>query len=267
VIREVGTQITLSTVARDTSGTPINTLTMALSVTKPDGTLVSPAPTVTNTGSGGIYTAPVVPDQAGLWLYRWTASGTLVDVQSDQFSVVASQRALVASMEEFKAHLRRTDTADDAMLRGYLVAATDWVENTIGGPLSVQTFTDRVGLGGWWIVPSQRPIVSVTSLTPELGSVLDPTWYVVDTGRDAIRLRWGATAGWYTLVYRAGLTVVPERVKLAGLIVAQHMWRVQNGGGGMPFPGETETAYVPSGFAVPSRALELISPDIIPGIA
>lgn len=265
MIREIGTQIQLSNVARDLTGATTNTPTLTLSMTKPDGSTTSPA--VTNTAANGIYTAQVTPDQAGLWLYKWTSSGTVIDVQSDQFSVITSQRALVASLEEFKIHLNRTDILDDAQLRTFLTSATDWVERRIGGPLTVQTFTELVPVSGWWIAPSKRPIVSVTSLTPELGAVLDSSAYVVDTLRNGIRIRWGAFTGWYTLVYRAGLTVVPERIKLAGLILAEHLWQVQNGGGGLPFPGDSDVPQFGWGFAIPNRVKELLADETIPGFA
>lgn len=267
MIRQVGTAVQLSTTIRDTSGTPVNTPAMTVAVTKPDGTLVTPAPTVTNSNANGVYTATVTPDQPGTWLYTWTASGTVVSTQSDQFSVVAQQRALVASLEEFKKHLNRSDLTDDQELRTHLVAATDWVERTIGGPLSIQTITESVSVSGWWITPTYRPLVSVTSLTPELGSTLDPSYYVVDTLRNGIRIRWGAFTGWYTLVYRAGLSVVLERQKLAGLILAAHLWQTQNGGGGLPFPGDSEVPQFGQGFAVPNRVKELLAPDTIPGFA
>jgi hypothetical protein len=235
-----------------------------MSVTKPDATAVSPAPSVTNTGSGGRYTAQVTPDQAGLWLYRWTASSGVTSVVSDQFTVVASQRPLVASMEELKAELNRVDSFDDADLRSRLFAATEWV---IGGPLSVQTFTEQLNFcGGDVIVPIFRPLVSVTSLTPDQGSAIDSSGYVADTRLGVIRLRWQLGYGLYTLVYRAGLaSVVSERVKEAGLIVAKHLWQTRNGGGGRQSPDELVMTGL--GFAVPRRAAEMLAKDNIPGIA
>lgn len=266
MIRDVGDQVTLQTTIKDASGTPVNTPTVTCTVTKPDGTATSPI--VTNTNANGLYTATVTPDQAGLWLYQFTSSGTVVSVQADQFSVVAAGRALVASMEEFRGQLRRSDTNDDPMLRSYLVSATDVAEWAVGGPMAPTTITELTMIRSWWIAPKYRPLISVTSITPELGaSPLDATAFVVDTARNGIRIRWGALAGWYTIVYRAGLAIMPERVKLGGLMIAQHLWQIENGGGGLPFPGAGDTTYVPMGFAVPTRALELLQPSRVPGMA
>lgn len=263
MIRDVGDAVILSTQVRNTAGA-LTDATVVLLVTKPDGSTTSPA--VSHDGTG-LYSASLTVDQAGLWQYKWTASGAVVSVEADQFTVVTPQRALVASTEEFKSHLNRTDITDDAELRTYLVSATDYVEYHIGGPVSVQTFTEQARASANLITPLKRPLVSVISLTPDLSSALDSSLYVVDTGRGVIRFRYGYACGWYTLVYRAGLSVIAERHKLAGLIIAQHLWMVQNGGGGMPFPGDTETPTYWQGFAIPNRAKELLAPDAMPRFA
>lgn len=177
-------------------------------------------------------------------------------------------RTLVATLDELKAHLNYTGgTTDDVELGLYLTAATDWIEKRIGGPLSVTNFVERVPVNGWWITPSQRPLVAVNSLTSELGPALDANSYVVDTLRGGIRIRWGAFTGWYVLDYNAGLAVVPYRYKLAGLILTAHLWQTQNGGGGLPFPGDSDVPQFGWSFAIPNRVKELLSYDTIPGFA
>ncbi len=261
---DVGDQVFLSTApVAAGSTTPIDA-TVALLVTKPDASTTSPAVVHAGTGS---YTSVVTVDQSGTWTYTWTWSGAAVGVDPGQFTVEQPPRVLVASFAELKKHLNRTDTLDDDELRTYLEAATDFVEWRLGGPLSVRTFTELVTIRSWWIQPTKRPLVSVISLTPELGSLLDSSAYVVDTGRNMIRIRWGALAGYYTLVYRAGLAVIPERVKLAGLIIAAHLWEVQNGGGGLPFGGDHTVATYGHAFAIPNRAEELLAPSVVPGFA
>src|SRR6266568_2383918 len=49
------------------------TLTV-LTVTKPDGTNVSPTPTITHTGTG-TYTSVIALDAAGQWIWKWVATG------------------------------------------------------------------------------------------------------------------------------------------------------------------------------------------------
>lgn len=275
MIRQVGTQVQLSTTIRDTSGTPVNTPTVVLSVTKPDGTALTPAPTVTNSNANGIYTATVNPDQPGIWLYTFTASGSVTTVQGDQFTVAAGNRMLVASMEEFKAHLRRTDLTDDAMLRTFLVSATDVVEHLVGGPLGTATFTERRTVGGTGayyagvgrLAFTHRPVISITSITPDFAGALDPTSYVLDQATGTAQM-WTWWRGWMTVVYKAGYQgLVPEKNRLGGLMIAQHLWQVENGGGGLPFPNDNEPMVMVAGYSVPHRAVELLDGDLVPGIA
>jgi hypothetical protein len=262
VIYDIGDKVTLSTVVRNEAGTPVNTPTVVIAVTKPDGTLVSPAPTVTNTASGGVYTAQVTVDQADTWTYVWTASGSVVAVEPGQFTARAP-RVYVVSLEEFKVQLNRTDDTDDLELRSYLAAATRYVESRIGGPLAVTTFTERHHLVGDTLIPRKAPLVSVTSVTPDFGSALAASAYTVDTGSHQILFHFGASVGWYTVVYRAG-GPQGENVRIGGAMVAQHLWETQNGRAGRRVEDLVDSGM---GFAVPKRAAELLSTDEMSGIA
>lgn len=258
----VGDQVTLTAIVKDANGAPA-AATMAIAVTKPDATAATPAaPTTTSTG---IYQSTVTIDQAGVWTYTWTASGTQVATEADQFEVRA-QSVYVASLGELKAQLNRTDDADDAELRMYLAAATRYVEHRIGGPVSVQTFTERQFVTGHTIIPRRRPLVSVTSVTPDFGSVFAPTSYIADTDASQIYLYYGLWwATWYTIVYKAGRAQLTENIRLAGLIVAQHLWETQNG-----FAGRRNTddlVQTGLGFAVPRRAEQLLAPDEMAGVS
>jgi len=259
---DIGDLITLSTLIRNVAGTPVNTPTVVIAVTKPDGTLVAPAPTVTNTAAGGLYTAPLTPDAAGVWSYVWTASGTVVAVEPGQITV-GTGRVLVASVEELKTHTNTTTTVNDNEMRVHLAAATDRVEQIIGGPVSPQVFTETHCTGDSVIVPRRRPLISVTSITPYQGTALTSDAYRLDTDLGAIFLRYGYSTE-LTVVYRAGWAVLPEAIKLAGLIIAQHLWRLQYGRGRQT-PGEDAVA-PGAGFAIPNRAAELLQDYDLAGI-
>jgi hypothetical protein len=260
VIYEVGDAVTVSTLVHDSAGA-LTDATMAILVTKPD--LTTTAPSINHAGTGS-YNAVVTTDAAGLWRYKFTASGAVVAVDDGQFTVVAPGRVLVASFEEFKARINRSDITDDAELRSYLHSATDWTEYAIGGPLSVQTFTEIHWVCGD-IVPRKRPIVAITSITPDQGTAISSSSYFADPGTQTIHFRYGVYPNWHTLIYTAGLSVIPERAKIAGLEVASHLWSVQNGSSGRGFPTD-DLVPTPMGFAVPRRAAELLAPDRIPGV-
>jgi len=170
--------------------------------------------------------------------------------------------ALVATLAEFKAWLNRADATDDTELTTVLTAASLWVEWRIGGPLTVTGYTETLRCAnGWAIIPSKKPLATVTSITWERtgSSALDATAYKVDTDANLIRFYWGVQAGWYVVVYTAGLASIPDRVKTAGLEVARHLWLVQNGSSGRGFPGDEMPT--PLGFAIPRRAEELLVPN------
>lgn len=256
----VGQKVTVDTELRNADD-QLADATVTLAVTKPDGTAVAPAPTVANP-SVGVYTADVTTDQAGTWLLTWTSSGALVAVKNDQFSAVAA-RALIASLQEFKQQLNRTDTTDDEELRTYLESATDFVEWAIG-PVGAQTFTERVAAMSGILVLSRQPLISVTSVTPvnngTLGTALTSLQYRIDSSSQVVELfAYGNRE--HEVVYRAGMTVVQAGYKIAGLIIAQHLWQTQNNtSGGRPPIGDDGTVFLPgASFAIPHRAAELLT--------
>lgn len=259
---ELGDRITLTAIVKDDTGA-LSDATMAITATKPDGTAASPpAPTHVTTGT---YTSAVTTDQSGVWPYTWSASGTQVAVESGQFEVRALQ-VYVVSLEELKRQLNRTDNSDDQELRTYLASATRYVESRLGGPVSVQTFTERHFIDSDIIIPRKRPLVSVTSVTPDFGGALATTAYVVDTELNRIQFYWGI-AGWSTIVYKAGFAFPSENARLSGMMVAQHLWDTQNGFAGRR--NTDELVQTGLGFAVPRRAEELlgVSGDAISGVA
>lgn len=267
---DIGDAVTITTRVRDSSGVLTDTTpNPVLTVTRPDGTTATPS--ITRTGVGQ-YQGTAAATLAGTWTYIWVSTGTIVAAEPGQFSVAASG-VFVASLEELKAHLNRNpaidaDYLDDNELRTFLSAATRIVENYIG-PISVRTFTERfvsnsgVGFSGV-ITPQRIPLISVTSITPDNGTVInvaDPLQVTVDTdvGVILLNLNWVPTG---VVVYKAGRVSIPDSAKLAGMIIAAHMWETQNGGAGLPFPGDTSQVVISgSGFSIPNRAKELLAGD------
>lgn len=175
--------------------------------------------------------------------------------------------ALVATLARFKSWIRYTgsSTVDDDNLTLALGSATAWLEWRIGGPLEVTSFTERYRCNGWSIVPNKRPLATVASITPDLGTVLDSSWYVADTTTNQVRFYYGVRPHWGTLVYGAGLTTVPYNYTNAGLELARHLWLTQNGSSGR---GRADDDIpVPMGFAVPRRVDELLMTTRIGGFA
>lgn len=129
-VYNVGALATLTTALTDSTGAPVNTTTMALVVTKPDLTTITP--TVTNPSTGS-YAAPVTVDQAGTWTYVWTASGSVVAVDEGQFTTAAPAPLWYATAAELKFRLNIVnDTTRDAEIRDALETSSRGVERDTG---------------------------------------------------------------------------------------------------------------------------------------
>jgi len=258
---EVGDSATATLTVTPYSGSTF----AALAVTAPNGTVTNPS---TSSSDGGhTWTAAVPYTLGGWWLLAWTVTGTGAGVEYQQVWVSGAPPAvpgttpLCASLEQFKTWLQFAlddETRDDELLT-CLTSASEWAAWRIGGPLAVQTFTERVYANGCHIQQRHHPLVAVASITPQDGTALPATAYIVDTTNSQIELR-GAFYGPHTLVYSAGLTAIRRGLRLAGMEVAKHLWNVQNGSGGRGFTPD-EVTPTPFGFAIPNRAEELIGAD------
>lgn len=166
--------------------------------------------------------------------------------------------ALVATLIEAKAWIRYGGgTTEDAKLTDILSSASEWVEWKIGGPLAVTSITERTRTKGWAITPLKRPLVAVVSITPDYGTALDASCYIEDTTTGLVMFRRAIRPCWATMVYTAGLSTIPYKVKNAGLELLRHLWLTQNGSSGR---GRSDDDIpVPMGFAVPRRVDELLN--------
>lgn len=183
----------------------------------------------------------------------------------------------LVTLAEAKAQLDIDSAAHDTELQVYIDALPAAIERHVG-PVENRTVTETVDGRGSSIAVTQVPVVSLTSLTPILtgGIALAAGDVVLDGDAGVIRRVDGSTfhGGPWTAVYTAGRGTVPPTIKLAALILLQHLWRTQYGssrglsgiGGGddisvnEPIPGW--------GYAIPNRVLQLLEPyKVPPGVA
>lgn len=93
--------------------------TVALTVTKPDGSTQNPS---INNAATGKYVATVAPDQAGEWLYKWTATGAATTAEDGAFIVEPNLAAtLYTTVGEVRAQL--SDDVAQSLDAGQLEAA------------------------------------------------------------------------------------------------------------------------------------------------
>lgn len=187
------------------------------------------------------------------------------------------------SLADIREALNLTDTDDDAEIIGYIDAATEVIENIVG-PVASSTVTEwHDGGSGRLILNS--PIADLTTVTVteysgtslqsltyqplDAGTFTDYGFYAPDgTGEAGILARSSSgypaafTAGTRVLVtYDAGRSDVPANIRLAALVLIEHMWETQRGSQGPAEPfGVDETPLAPSGFLIPNRVNELLAP-------
>ena len=181
----------------------------------------------------------------------------------------------VPTLTDVKAQLNVTGNDHDELLNTYLNSSLRLVEARVG-PSSVQTFTETVGGRGTALNLSYRPIVSITSLTPQLAGW--PSYTGADVEFDARagsvwRTDNGTLAGRWDVVYEAGWATFPDNYHLAVLVTVQFLWRTQRGGSRRPDQGGVDDVNLRLGvgvsrlmrrdsFTLPAQAEMLIADGI-----
>ncbi|MEU9894238.1 head-tail connector protein [Streptomyces phaeochromogenes] len=182
------------------------------------------------------------------------------------------------TLAEAKAQLDIDTAAQDTELQVYIDALTAAIERHVG-PVENRAVTETTTAGGATVCLSHIPVVTLTSLVPILtgGTAVEVADVAVDGATGILRRKDGTRfcGGPWTATYTAGRgATVPPTIKLAALILLQHLWRTQYGsarglsgvGGGDDW---SVTEPIPGwGYAIPNRVLQLLEPyKVPPGVA
>jgi hypothetical protein len=185
----------------------------------------------------------------------------------------------ILTLAETRTHLNfpAADTSHDTELQGFIDDASPVIEDVVG---PVDEWYDG---GAPWIILRRRPVVSVTTVTeyrgplgyvltqvatPDLGTTysysFEPTGRLIRRSAGGGSAPFPSGAGAVHVVYVAGRASVPPNVRLAALELVRHLYQMTQqggrpafgtgGGGGM----EEMIGATPSGFAIPTRVLELL---------
>jgi uncharacterized phiE125 gp8 family phage protein len=155
-------------------------------------------------------------------------------------SAPASEPVALDGDDGFKAHIRVTSSDDDALLRGYLLAAREYVETITGRQLVTASWRlslDCFPADGGPIVMPKPPLASVSSVaytdTDLEDQTLDPAAYQVDTAREPGRLAPASGYVWpesdpetlnaVRVTFTAGAATVSASAKLAIKLLAAHL--------------------------------------------
>lgn len=169
-------------------------------------------------------------------------------------------------------NIAQSNTTNDAELSGvYIPAVTAVVEDIVGAVIH-RSVTEVFDGGRAQLLLTTTPVVSITSVT-EGGTVLDPVGYVVARDSGVLTRVAGVSAvaclpgmQSVSVAYVAGkaadVTLVEGNVRLAGLIILQHMWETQRPAAAGPFSQAGDDYDPRYSFSIPRRALELLGEPV-----
>lgn len=266
----VGSTVRITTTIRNDAGALTDPAAISLTVLFPDGETSPPYGLLTDPPvvreSLGVYYLDLETDLAGPYIARWAVTGPdTTEEQPFDVEPVWGESGII-SLAEAKHHLKKrvSDTADDEKLQGFILAATDIIEDRMGHVLPV-TVTEVVRPFRNTVVLRERPVVRV--VTVQHGSSLAE---LPAEDRDTVTSGWQcSTEGvlessallpdTLRVTYVAGRVPVPFRIRLACKELTAHLWRTSqlNSDGGRPQP-QGESQVRPSDFALPYNVRQLL---------
>lgn len=271
----VGSAVSLVTATTDAGGAAVDPLTVTLRILLPDGTEAGPftwdAGQVVREALGR-FSYRYVTAQAGQHISRWeTSVPTAVDEEPFDVEDRWSEAGMV-SLADVKHHMKKriTDTADDLKLQGFILAATDLIEDRMGHMMPV-TITEDVFSRGTRIVLDHRPVIEIISVERYPGATPVPAhdtptmvrgWKLVS--KEGVLETSGRFPGPMRIVYRAGRQPLPARFRLACLELVSHLWRVSQlnqDGGRPPLQGDASVPAASTSFALPYTVRQLLGLD------
>lgn len=281
-VYDLGDVVALGITITNASGTAQNATAVVLTVTLPDGTTASP--TVANSGAG-LYDASYSPTLQGRHLLRWVATGTNASAYTDEFTVRDLTALPVVSYDSVLSHLNiPAASADAEEIRRFIDAAQDLAEGYVGAVLGRRSFVELYD-GNTDVIRLNNPrAISITEVI-ENGVTLGVADYKLDsTGQRLHRLTsasltqstsvaygyWATGVNAVKVTYTAGYAITPPAIQQGVLEIVRHLWQTQRGA--VNVMSRTGAAsgddfYPASTYSLPRRAMELLDPASLPGLA
>lgn len=188
---------------------------------------------------------------------------------TDIIDLAAAKKQLNIPVEE---------TSDDEELAGYVSGVTRVVERYVGVVIG-RSVTDVFDGGGAVVLLRTLPVLSITSVT-DSGATVDASGYRVSKPSGVLTRVAGPSPlpflpGFQSVevTYQAGqaanIAEVKEElgdVRLAALLILQHMWDTQRPAAAGPFSQGSDDFDPRYTYSIPRRALELLG-EPLGGIA
>jgi uncharacterized repeat protein (TIGR01451 family) len=279
-VYDLGDVVALGITITNASGTPQNATAVVLTVTLPNGTTATPS--VTNSGAG-LYDASYSPTLQGRHLVRWVATGTNASAYTDEFTVRDLNALPVVSYDSVLSHLNiPAASADAEEIRRFIDAAQDLAEGYVGAVLGRRSFVELYD-GNTDVIRLNNPrAISITEVI-ENGVTLGVADYKLDsTGQRLYRLTsasltqststaygyWATGVNSVQVTYTAGFAITPPAVQQGVLEIIRHLWTTQRGAVNvMSRTGTGDDFYPGATYSLPRRAMELLDPQSLPGLA
>jgi hypothetical protein len=179
----------------------------------------------------------------------------------------------LVTVEEAKDQLGLASTETDTELGEYIESLTAVIERHVG-PVEQRECTEMIEGRSFSLCLTNIPAVALVSVTPALtdGDALDLSTLVLDPAKGIVYRKGGTFAGtMWAVTYTAGRAAIPPTIKLAALLLLQHLWRTKNGpsrGRGTADDFDVNEQLYGYGYAVPNRVLHLLEPfKLPPGVA
>lgn len=170
----------------------------------------------------------------------------------------------IITLSDLKEFLNITSTTNDSELYGKIEVAQDVVQGIVG-VLSPATVAEiHYSLISDVLVLRNSPVSAVTAVSmrylSSLFSVFDPALFTLDPVAGLLRIADGSRFyGDVSVAYTTGSAVIPAAVREATLVIAGHIWETQRAATAPRRP-DNSPPVAGLGYAIPSRAVELLSP-------
>lgn len=177
----------------------------------------------------------------------------------------------IVTLAEAKLHLNITGTDSDAELAGFISAATQPCEDVVGAVVN-RTVVEVFDGGRAQLPLSHRPVSSITSVV-DTGTTLSASSYTVNAESGVLTLVAGPSPLPFlvgvqsvTVTYVAGrvastaavATSAYGNIRMAALIIVQHLWETQRPAAAGPFTQGVDDFDPRYSFSIPRRATELL---------
>jgi hypothetical protein len=273
---EVGDVYYGSAVNLSNTGSPVDSGTVTVSVTAPNGSVTGPA--VTQTGVGE-YQYSYLVALPGPHQVHWAGAAPNAWALADVFYADSGDTLLI-SLDEARRGLGvpAANTVGDEDLRSFISAATPIIEDLIG-PVLAKTRVETYDGGAAAIPLLHAPILSVTSvveswgggtvrtLTPQtpftgggdaFGYSADLVTGLLTRRASGVAVRFAPGERNVQVTYVSGRLLRPNHV-LATRRLVRHLWQSEQTGF-RPAMGQPDaTVKTPAGFAVPKAVLEILA--------